>query len=60
MNKKLGPGALLLLSLVLLFMTGLVGGGALGAGLFVGALVCFVAAIVGFIQKVSRRNKKDN
>ncbi len=50
MNKKLGPVVLLLLSLALLYFGGTMGG-SLGAGLSVGGLACFVAAIVGFIQK---------
>lgn len=58
MNKKLEPGILLLLSLALLYFGG-VSGGALGAGLSVGGLACFVAAIVGFIKKVFKRNNKD-
>ena len=57
MNKKLGPGILLLLSLVLLYLGG-VSGGALGAGLSVAGLVCLVAAITGLIKKVANRNKK--
>lgn len=55
-NKKLKPGILLLLSLALLYFGG-VSGGAFGAGLSVGGLVCFVAAIAGFIQKASKRNR---
>lgn len=58
MNKKLGPGTLLLLSPVLLYFGG-VSGGALGVGLSVTGLVCFIAAIIGFIQKATRRNKKE-
>lgn len=51
MNKKLGPGILLLLALVLLYFGG-TSGGALGAGLSVGGLVCLVLAIVGGIKKL--------
>jgi hypothetical protein len=57
MNKKLGSGILLVLSLVLLYFGG-VTGGALGAGLSVGGLVCLVSAIVGLFQKVSKRRNK--
>ena len=56
MNKKLSPGILLVLSLALLYFGG-VSGGALGAGLSVGGLACFVAAIVGFFKKIPKDNK---
>jgi hypothetical protein len=56
MNKKLGPVTLLVLSLALLYFGG-VSGGSLGAGLSVGGLVCFVAAIIGFFKKTSKKDK---
>ena len=51
MNKKLGPGSLLILSLVLLYTSGAVEG-ALGVGLGVGGLVCLVLGIVGGAKKL--------
>lgn len=51
MNKKLGPGLLLIFGLVLLYAGG-TSGGALGAGLSVGGLVCLVLGIVGGIKKL--------
>ena len=51
MNKKLGPGSLLILSLALLYTGGAVEG-ALGVGLGVGGLVCLVLGIAGGIKKL--------
>ena len=51
MNKKLGPGLLLILGLVLLYAGG-TSGGALGAGLSVGGLVCLVLGIVSGVKKL--------
>lgn len=51
MNKKLGPGMLILLALVLLYLGGTISG-ALGAGLSVGGLVCLVLAVIGGFKKL--------
>ena len=55
MNRKLGPGLLLLLALALLYFGG-TSGGALGAGLSVGGLVCLVLAVIGGIKKLFGSN----
>jgi len=55
MNKKLGPGILFVLALVLLYLGGASGGRAIGAGLSVGGLVCLVIAVVGGIKALLRR-----
>lgn len=52
MNKKLGPGILFILSLVLLYLGGVVDG-AIGAGLAVGGLICLALAILGGIKKLA-------
>lgn len=51
MNKKLGPGSLLILGLVLLYAGGAVEGG-LGVGPRAGGLVCLVLGIAGGIKKL--------
>lgn len=51
MNKKLGPGLLLILGLVLLYAGG-TSGGALGVGLSVGGLVCVVLGVAGITRKL--------
>lgn len=57
MNKPLGTVILFILSIVLLYLGG-VSKGALGAGLAVGGLVCFVAAVVSAIKSIATRGKK--
>ena len=59
MNNKLGPGLSLILGIVLLY-TGGVSGGALGAGLSVGGLVCIVLAFVGGIKKLVKGSVGDD
>lgn len=56
MNKKLSPGILFLLSLVLLYFGGTLGGGAIGIALSIGGFVCLVFAIVGGIKKLFNSN----
>ena len=51
MNKKLGPGSLLILGLVLLYAGGAVEGG-LGVGPSAGGLVCLVLGIAGGAKKL--------
>lgn len=60
MNKKLGPGMLLILSLILLYLGG-VTGGAIGAGLSAGGFVCLIAGIIGAIKAlIAKGMKSDN
>lgn len=61
MNRKLGPGALFVLGIALLYFGG-ISNGAIGVGLSVGGLVCLIAGIIGGIKKlfskVNGENKK--
>jgi hypothetical protein len=57
MNKKLGPGMLFILALVLLYLSGVIDG-TIGTGLGVGGFICFVMAIVGGVKKLSSRGRK--
>lgn len=57
MNKKLGSGILFILSLVLLYLGGVVDG-AIGAGLAVGGLICLALAILGGIKKLARGGRQ--
>lgn len=54
MNKQLGPGALIVLGIILLYLGGTVSG-ALGSGMAVGGLVCVFAAIVSGIKKLAEK-----
>lgn len=53
MNQELKPGTLLVLGLALFYFGG-VSTGALGVGLSVGGLCCFVAAIIGFFKRPAK------
>lgn len=57
MNKPLSAGILFILSLVLLYLGG-VSKGAIGAGLAVGGLICFIAAIISGIKSITSRGRK--
>lgn len=57
MNKQLGPGALFILSLILLYFGGVIYG-AIGTGLAVGGLVCLVIAVIGGIKKLAGGGRK--
>lgn len=56
MNKPLSAGILFILSIVLLYLGG-VSKGAIGAGLAVGGLVCFVVAIISAVKSIASRGK---
>ena len=59
MNKKMSPGVLFVLSLILLYFGGVIHG-ALGAGLAVGGVICFVLAIIGGLKKLFKKSSKSN
>ncbi len=59
MNKPLGTGILFILSIIMLYFGG-TSKGAIGAGLAVGGLVCFVAAAISGIKSFAIRSKKPN